>query len=66
MDLLNIKNAKDTIELDFELNKSLEEIGCNIDESSSYEESRDWFAQDNEDADDRAVKILDAAIARWH
>lgn len=66
MDTVNFKNATDTVELNDALEKSLNEIGCQLDGSHTYEESREWFAQDGENGDDRAVKILDAAITRWY
>lgn len=66
MNTLNIKNATDTVELDDALETALNEIGCEMGSSFTYEEAREWFAQNNEDGVARAVEILDAAISRWY
>lgn len=66
MNVSTIKNAVDATELDDAVEIAMNEIGCEIDSSLTYEDARERFTQPTADGDVRAVEILDAAITRWH
>jgi len=66
MNVSTITNATDILELNDAVETLINETGCELDDSQTYEDSREWFAQDNANGDSRAVGILDAAIVRLH
>jgi hypothetical protein len=66
-----VKLATNTNELNSMVEQAAEERGCELNSSSSYADSADWFAKEAKNAgngeDDmlELVKIFNAAESRW-
>lgn len=68
----DIQNATTTNELDGLVNQAASERNCELDNSSTYAESAEWFAEEapkagNGEADmEELADIMSAAETRWH